>query len=154
MSARTAGRTWRDVILAAFAVQWLGMGLWAVLAPQSFYDTFPGGGRQWVAVDGPFNEHLLRDVGGLFAALGALSAFALVRRGADLARATGLAVAVFSVPHVLYHVANTEPLESTVDAVVSVGSLTFGLAMAVALVVSPAGAPDRETPSGMPVASA
>lgn len=131
------GRTWRDVILAAFAVQWVGTGLWAVLAPQSFYDRFPGGGRQWVAVDGPYNEHLLRDVGGLFCALGILAAFALWRRGADLARATGLAVAAFSIPHVLYHSFNTDALDSTVDAVASVGSLLFGLALAVALVVSP-----------------
>ncbi len=141
MSSLPAGRTWRDVILAAFAVQWLGTGLWAVLAPRSFYDSFPGGGRQWVAVDGPFNEHLLRDVGGLFCALGVLSGFALLRRSADLARATGLAVAVFSVPHVVYHLANTEPLESTADAVASVGSLAFGLVIAVALVVSPSGTP-------------
>lgn len=138
MSGFVAGRTWRDVILAAFTVQWLTLGLWAVLFPRAFYDSFPGAGRQWVAVDGPFNEHLLRDVGGLFTALGVLAGFALWRRGPELIRGTGLAIAVFSVPHVLYHAFNTEPLETTADAVLSVGGLAFGLAMAVALVVSPA----------------
>ena len=39
------------------------VGLWAAVAPQSFYDDFPGAGRHWVAVDGPYNEHLVRDVG-------------------------------------------------------------------------------------------
>ncbi|CAN5617612.1 hypothetical protein BH20ACT2_BH20ACT2_17390 [soil metagenome] len=142
-----AGRTWRDVILAAFAVQWTGTGLWAVLAPRSFYDTFPGGGRQWIAVDGPFNEHLLRDVGGLFCALGVLAAFALWQRSPAVVRAAGLAITVFSVPHVLYHLANTDVL-STGDVVASVGSLAIGLTLAVALVISPAPAGGRTTSPG------
>lgn len=145
MSRLIAGRTWRDVILAAFTVQWLTLGLWAVLFPRSFYDSFPGAGRQWVSVDGPFNEHLLRDVGGLFSALGVLAGFALWRGGAGLVRGTGLAIAVFSVPHVLYHAFNTEPLETTADAVASVGGLFFGLVIALALVVSPAPATDTAT---------
>src|SRR5438552_3858143 len=55
------------------------VGLWASLAPHSFYDDFPGGGRHWVAVDGPFNEHLVRDVGTLNLALTVLAVAALVR---------------------------------------------------------------------------
>lgn len=31
--------------------------------PRSFYDDFPGGGIAWVSVDGPYNEHLIRDIG-------------------------------------------------------------------------------------------
>ena len=34
-----------------------------------FYDDFPGLGRSWVAADGPYNEHLVRDVGALNLAL-------------------------------------------------------------------------------------
>ena len=34
------------------------VGLWAAVAPHSFYDDFPGGGRHWVAVDGPFSFFL------------------------------------------------------------------------------------------------
>jgi hypothetical protein len=45
------------------------LGSWALLAPRSFYDDFPGLGRSWIAVDGPFNEHLIRDVGALNLAL-------------------------------------------------------------------------------------
>ena len=47
------------VIAAGSAV----IGGWAQLFPRSFYDDFPGLGRAWVAMDGPFNEHLVRDVG-------------------------------------------------------------------------------------------
>jgi len=41
------------------------VGFWALLAPRSFYDDFPGGGRSWVSALPPYNEHLVRDVGGL-----------------------------------------------------------------------------------------
>lgn len=130
------GRGWRDVALAVLTLQWAGTGLWALLAPRSFYDSFPGGGRTWVSVDGPFNEHLLRDVGALFFALGVLSAYALWQRTPAVVRAAGLAVAVFSLPHLLYHLANTDVLEAT-DVVLNVGGLVLVLALAVALVVSP-----------------
>src|SRR4051794_22378518 len=55
------------------------VGLWASLAPRSFYDDFPGAGRQWVAVDGPYNEHLVRDVAVLELALLAVVVAAWVR---------------------------------------------------------------------------
>ncbi len=60
------------VLLAVIAIGYAGVGAWAALAPRSFYDDFPGGGRHWVAVDGPFNEHLVRDVGTLNLALAAV----------------------------------------------------------------------------------
>ena len=43
----------------------LYVGWWASLAPRSFYDSFPGLNRMWVGGDGPYNEHLVRDIGGL-----------------------------------------------------------------------------------------
>lgn len=129
-------RGWRDVVLAAFVVQWGSIGVWAVVWPRAFYDSFPGAGRQWIAVDGPFNEHLVRDVGGLFCALAVLAATALVVRGPGVVRAAGLAVATFSLPHVLYHLATVDLLDG-VDAVANVGGLFLGLVVAVALAVSP-----------------
>lgn len=49
-------------VFAYLALQSVVVGAWALLAPRSFYD-FPDAGRSWVSVDGPHNEHLLRDVG-------------------------------------------------------------------------------------------
>lgn len=135
------GRTWRDVVLAWFVVQWGSAGLWAVAAPRSFYDSFPGGGRQWVAVDGPFNEHLVRDVGGLFLALAALCVYALVARAPAAVRVAGIALLVSGVPHAVYHLATTEVHDSTLDAVASVAGLWAGVVAAAALVWSPT--PDR-----------
>jgi hypothetical protein len=39
-------------------------GLWATFAPRSFYGDFPFG-RGWVEALPAYNEHLMRDVGGL-----------------------------------------------------------------------------------------
>ena len=63
------------------------VGVWATLFPQSFYDDFPGAGRVWVSVDGPYNQHLIRDVGALNLALAvvAIVAFVTLSRAAVLA---------------------------------------------------------------------
>jgi len=45
-----------------------GVGVQAEFFPRSFYDDFPLG-RGWVAMDGRYNEHLIRDVGALNLAL-------------------------------------------------------------------------------------
>ena len=71
------------------------VGVWAQVFPRSFYDDFPSMGRVWVAVDGPYNEHLVRDVGGLQLALAFSAALALVTGSLLVARAAGAgAVAV------------------------------------------------------------
>src|SRR5215467_4535490 len=88
------------VILAAGAAF---VGLWAVSAPLSFYTSFPGGSHRWVAALGPYNEHLIRDVGGLYLGLLALTLGAIVRPTPQATRLAGLAWLVFSIPHLIYH---------------------------------------------------
>lgn len=129
-------RTWCDAVLVLFAVQYAIIGGWAVAAPRSFYDEFPGGGWAWVAVDGPYNEHLVRDVGALLVATCVVSIYALVERSRAAARAAGLLVAVFSLPHTIYHAATAGLLPAD-EGLVNVVTLTAVLAFAVALVVSP-----------------
>lgn len=68
--------TIRRVILWLTAAIGAFVGVWAAGFPQSFYDSFPGFGFVWISVDGPFNEHLIRDVGSLYLALAAASAAA------------------------------------------------------------------------------
>ena len=63
-------------ILAYLTFSGLLVGVWATFFPQSFYDDFPGAGRVWVAVDGPYNEHLVRDVGQLSLAIALVSGVA------------------------------------------------------------------------------
>src|SRR4051812_5915601 len=84
------------------------VGLWAALAPSSFFDDFPGGGRHWVAADGPFNEHLVRDVGSLQLALVAVAVAALVRPGRYLLQVLAGAELIYALPHFLYHLAHLD----------------------------------------------
>jgi hypothetical protein len=79
-------------------------GLWALLAPRSFYDDFPTSSMHWVATDGPYNRHLISDVGSMYLALAALTVAALARPA--LARLAGVVWLVFSVPHWIYHSAH------------------------------------------------
>jgi hypothetical protein len=52
-------------------------------------------------LDGPYNEHLVRDVGGLYLSLLVVSAWTL--RRPELRRVTGAAWLIFSIPHLIYH---------------------------------------------------
>ncbi|MTE13271.1 hypothetical protein GLP40_10835 [Nocardia sp. CT2-14] len=78
-------------------------GLWAIVAPESFYTSFPGFGLHWVRADGPYNHHLVGDVGAFFLALAAISGAAVYYRDSVIARVAGLGWLVFGVPHFIYH---------------------------------------------------
>lgn len=80
----------------------LSGGVWAQFFPQHFHDSFPFG-RGWVAADGPFNEHLLRDYGGLNLALAVMTWGALRSRRVTDAAIAGVAWLAFAVPHFVYH---------------------------------------------------
>ena len=113
------------------------LGLWAVLAPRSFYDNFPGAGRAWVAIDGPYNEHLIRDVGALNLALLVLLGFGAVYLTRQLVTIAAIASLAWAVPHLLYHLFNTDGL-SNGDIVASIGGLVLGAAFpALLLWVAP-----------------
>ena len=116
----------RRAALVVLAANGLFVGLWALAAPRSFYDDFPGAGRVWVAVDGPYNQHLVRDVGALNLALAFVAAFALVTGSVLVAQAAGGAALIYGVPHLLYHATHLSPFDTT-DAV----GVIVGLAVAV-----------------------
>lgn len=82
------------------------VGGWATVAPRSFYGSFPGLGRRWVSMLGPYDGHLVRDVGALYLALMTISVWAMLRPRAETFRLVGLAWEVFSVPHLAFHVAH------------------------------------------------
>ena len=110
------------------------VGFWAQLFPRSFYNSFPGFGRHWIDIDGPFNEHLIRDVGGLNLALLAVTAAALLRTSSLLLRVTGAAWLVMELPHAAYHGLHDTPAGSTTDRVLAEASLGTLVASAIALV--------------------
>jgi len=120
------------VLLAVMATSTLVVGMWASLAPRSFYDDFPGAGRHWVALDGPFNEHLVRDVGTLGLALAAVTVAALVRPERYLVTVTAGATLLYSVPHFGYHAFHLD-LFQTADQVGQMVSLAVTVLAPAAL---------------------
>lgn len=130
----------RRVALVVLAANGMFVGLWALAAPRSFYDDFPGAGRVWVAVDGPYNQHLVRDVGALNLALAFVAVLALVTGSVLVAQAAGGAALIYGVPHLLYHATHLSPFDTT-DAV----GVIVGLALAVVagvVAVLPAASPE------------
>jgi hypothetical protein len=124
-------------------VQALLIGVWATLAPHSWYASFPGGGRHWVSVDGPYNHHLVGDVGALYLGLAVLTIAALGGRSRAMTRTAGVAWVVSGLPHLLYHVGHHSML-ATSDAVASLGGLAFAVVLGVVCVV---GAPVVHVPT-------
>jgi len=110
--------------LGYLSVVALILGLWAGAAPRSFYDNFPGLGMAWISVDGPYNEHLLRDIGALNLALSVILITAFIRLTTDLVRIAAGASLAWNVPHLIYHVFNTDGLD-TLDIVLNLGGLTL-----------------------------
>ena len=108
------------------------VGFWAAFAPRSFYSDFPGGGRHWISADGPFNEHLVRDVGELSLALLVVLGAAAVTMAIPLVRAALVAVIVNGGLHVLYHARHLD-MFSAGDATAIMVSL--GVAPVVAVVL-------------------
>ena len=91
----------------------------------------------WLPVLGPFNEHLSRDVGGLYLALLVLSAGALWRvRDAYMVRLIAGAWTAFSLPHLLFHLRHLS-MYNTRDQILNVVTLGGTLLIALALLVMP-----------------
>jgi hypothetical protein len=93
----------KQVIAGVLALSAADVGFWAQFAPHSFYDSFPLAGHHWVSALGPYNEHLTRDVGGLYLALLAVSVWAAVRPRTETLRLTGTGWLAFSIPHFIFH---------------------------------------------------
>jgi hypothetical protein len=123
------------VALAALALTGLVIGGWATLSPRSFFDGFPGGGRAWVAADGPYNEHLVRDFGSLNLALAAVTLVALLTLGRAVVTAAAVAWIVYGLPHLVYHARHLDVYE-TGDQVATIASLVLSLLLPVVVLVA------------------
>ncbi len=143
-------RTTVKILLGWLALYNLTTGAWQCVAPRSFYDDFPGFGRHWVSVDGPYNEHLIRDYGQGNLAVGVVALVALLTGGVWLARATGLAAVLANLPHQAYHQAHLHLLPTSGDQALqtltlSVVSLTSVL-LAVLAFALPVGRTEPVSP--------
>lgn len=123
--------TLRTVLLLTVAVPTIATGAWALAAPASWHEDFPGFGRDWLPVFGAYNEHLARDYGGALLGLGVVLALAALPR-LSLRRAAPAAFLVFALPHFVYHVAHAGELplgDDVVNLVLLAGSVVIPLAL-------------------------
>lgn len=127
-------RTVSRVILALLAASATLLGLWATFGPRQFYDDFPGGSRHWVAIDGPYNEHLVRDFGALNLALAFVLIVALVHMTPVLVRTAAIASLLFGVPHFVYHARHLDVFSSS-DKVANMVALGLAIGGPVVLLL-------------------
>lgn len=125
-------RTITRVLLVVFGLVEAPVGLWPLITPTGFYQDFPGFRTGWVSMDGPFNEHLLRDFGSLTLALAATLIGAAVIGTTAAARLASVAGLLYSVPHFVYHLGHVSHFATT-DQVLII--LATGLTVVVPLVL-------------------
>ena len=131
-----AGGGWLRVGLLFLLLGSLSVGPWAQFAPVSFWEGFPVLGSAWVSVDGPYNEHLVRDVGGLQLGMAVLLLAALVRPTRSLLRVAALASVAWQAPHAVYHLIHAGDLPTLADRVAQSVLLILTLVVAVALLAA------------------
>ena len=123
------------VVLVVWAAVSVQLGIWATFAPRSFYDDYPGFGREWVRVNGPYNEHFVRDFGALNLALAVLTIAALVTMSRPMVIAVAVAWLAWGVPHLVYHMRHLDVFATADDKVLNVVLLSALPVLAVAVLV-------------------
>ena len=126
------------------------LGVWALVFPRSFYDDFPAPGHSWVALLPPFNEHLVRDVGGLSLAFAVLFAVGAVRLHPQLVRPALIGYEFFAVPHFVFHATHLDDFPRA-DRVAQTISLAIVVALPLVLIPltinrKPSGSPGKDLP--------
>jgi hypothetical protein len=121
--------------LAVVAVTPALVGVWATLTPHGFYRDFPGIRTGWVSAVGPYDEHLVRDVGALY--LGSLVLLVLAWLWLDrrLVQAALASCAVAALPHLIYHLTALDKF-SPGDAVAEIAGLAVNVVLPVVLLVA------------------
>lgn len=126
-------RLWIRVGVLGLAIGQGIPALWALLAPRSWYDGFPGGGQHWVSALPPFNEHLVTDYGASFLALSVLAAAAAVLLDRRLVAVAMGCWLISALPHFLYHLGTLDAYRTGAEMVSS--QLSLGLSVLVPILV-------------------
>jgi len=99
-TAKPTGSRWRSrlppFVAAAGGVFFVAFGLWAMVAPVSFFDA--------VATFEPYNRHIIQDVGAFQIGLGAVLMLAVSPVGSDALAVALLGVGTGGAAHVIAHV--------------------------------------------------
>ncbi|MFJ3405089.1 hypothetical protein [Promicromonospora sp. NPDC090134] len=131
--ARPVGRVQYGSLVATVIIVGF-VGAWSYFLPQAYYDHFPSVLGEWVSKDGPYNEHLVRDHGAMYLALGAASLYGLFRPSQVGCRLLGIAWTVFGILHFAYHVTHLGHLP-TDEAIGQVVVLAVAILLAIGLLI-------------------
>ncbi|RHW25606.1 hypothetical protein D0Z08_19075 [Nocardioides immobilis] len=119
----------------ALALPQTVIGVWAVLSPRGWYDSFPGFGPALAAAEPPFNEHLITDAGAGFLATGGLLVGVCLFGGPAEMRIAAIGYLLFCVPHLVYHALNPSPLLPAFNDVLNVVLIGAQVAGGATLIV-------------------
>lgn len=101
--------------LVALAIPYTILALWLVIAPHSFYETFPGFGLHWVRPMGAYSQHAFTDFGtallGLVLVVWA-AAYVLDRRVVQVALIASL---LQGTTHFTYHMLHLDMMSAAND---------------------------------------
>jgi hypothetical protein len=119
--------------LLVFFVYQAAFGIWALFYPRGFYDEFPAPGHPWVALLPPFNEHLIRDVGGLSLAFAFIFGASAITMRDSLVRSALIGYEFFAVPHFVFHAFHLHGFP-VVDAIGQTVALAIVVVVPLALI--------------------
>jgi hypothetical protein len=124
----------KAVLTLLLALPAASIGAWAEFWPHGFFRSFPVAGHPWVSGLGPYNEHLVRDFGGLYLALAVGTVLAVKAGTPEGYRLVGVVWTTFALLHLAFHLDHLEVF-STADVVGNLfalgGQLLLGLGLLV-----------------------
>ena len=133
--------TWVRIALVALGLPNAAAGLWAVAAPESWYERFPGWDPRLVAAEPPYNAHLATDAGAGLLASGAVLLVAAWLADRRSVRFGVVAFLVFAVPHTTWHALNESPGLTASQDVQNVATLVVSVVGGIVVLVA-----SRRTP--------
>lgn len=113
--------------LAFLGASQLAVGVWALLAPESFF------GFRWVGMGMAYDVHLVADYGALSVATSVVLLVAAVTLTRTMARTALVTYLAFAVPHLVIHLRLLDHLEPAGRGPL-VTALTVAVVLGVALV--------------------
>ncbi len=116
------------------------VGVWGLIAPRSFFESFPGAGHHWVSALGAYDEHLVRDFAAAELGLAVLLIAAALWFERRMILVAGAAFLAASLPHFAYHLITTGAF-STADDVASLGAFVLELVFVVLAMIAVLRAP-------------
>lgn len=124
---------WVRIGLVAIGIPHAAAGAWAVVDPESWYESFPGWDPRLVAADPPYNAHLATDAGAGLLAAGIVVLVAAWLADGRSVRLALAAFAAFAIPHAAFHTFNPSDALTDAQDVQNAAVLVFSVVAAAVL---------------------